>query len=156
MDTSHFLYAQRRGTDQKDKIWLVNKGWALRVRRNGEDEYRGETLCWIRMKKHRNVWTATPHYKVDAPEKTQNGIVAGVDCNVGQNTYLLYGEEDTHKIHYYPHYKPQKEKNQAKDERRLKKYQRQLARQEKWSGRWWVTKNRINALYERMANRRHN
>ena len=141
---------------KKDKIWLVNKGWVLRVRRNGADPYAGEQLCWIRMKKRRNVWVATLHYKIDAPEKTQNGVVAGVDCNVGQNTYLLQGEEETHKIHNYPHAKWQKERNQAKDERRLKKYQRQLARQTKFSGRWWVTTNRINALYERMANRRHN
>ena len=118
----------------------------MRIRRRGGNPYPDGKPVKAVIRKIAGKWYVTVCYAVEAEERSDNGILAGVDMNVGQVAVATSAGEagiipvpDTGDL-----------------DTKIGRSQRRLARQRKGSRRRMKTKLRLQRLQRKRANRRKN
>ena len=118
----------------------------MRIRRRGGNPYPDGKPVKAVIRKIAGKWYVTVCYAVEAEERSDNGILAGVDMNVGQVAVATSAGEagiipvpDTGDL-----------------DTKIGRSQRRLARQRKGSRRRMKTKLRLQRLQRKRAHRRSN
>ena len=131
---------------RENRLYIPRMGW-YRLQRKGANPWPdGRPVKAVIRKISADRWQVTICYKVEVEELVDNGVVAGLDMNVGQvavvsstNTTLLLEQP---KI--------------ARLETRIKRNQRAMARKKKGSSRQQKLRHRHLRLMRKKANRRKN
>ena len=119
---------------------------AVVLRRKGGNPYSGDAPCKAVLKEICGKWYATVTYKVDVPEREDDGTAIGIDMNVGQVACVdLEGNEDI--LH-----KP----DTADIDRRINRLRNKESGQRKGAKRRLKTRQRIRRLERKRANVRKN
>ncbi len=128
-----------------DSVYIQKIGW-MKFRRNGGNPYPDGEPIEITVRKEGRYWKMSVIYRIPTPEKTENGVVVGVDLN----TYNVAWTSSEGNQGMFPIEKPDIK------EIRIKRYQRKLARQKKGSKRRVITKDRIAKWKRDQKNTRKN
>ena len=136
-----------QGTFKMDgeNVYIQKIGW-MKFRRKGGDPYPDGEPIEVTVKKDGRYWKMSVIYKIPEPEKVLNGIAVGVDLN----TYNVAWTDTTNERGMLSIEKMNKE------EVRIKRYQRKLARQQRGSNRSKVTKRKIAKCKRKQKNIRKN
>ncbi len=129
-----------------DNIYIQKVGW-MKMRRKGGNPYPDAEPIEVTVKKEGRYWTMSVLYKVfDLPAREDDGKEIGIDLN----TYnIAYSSSDGERgMCSLP--------DLTDKEIRIRRYQRKLARQQKGSGRFKLTKRKINKWKRKQKNCRVN
>ncbi len=130
---------------QDGKLHVPKIGW-LRIQRKGGNPYPEDKPVKAVITRKAGKWYAVVCHEVEIPEKTDNGVTAGVDRNVRQVAVVDSNGNET--IHYLP--------DLAKKEARLKRYQRRMQGQVKGSRRRHKTRLKLQKCCRHLKNARDN
>ncbi len=130
---------------QDGKLHVPKIGW-LRIQRKGGNPYPEDKPVKAVITRKAGKWYAVVCHEVEIPEKTDNGVTAGVDRNVRQVAVVDSNGNET--IHCLPEL--------AKKEARLKRYQRRMQGQVKGSRRRHKTRLKLQKCCRHLKNARDN
>ena len=129
----------------ENALYIPKVGW-VGLRRKGGNPYPEGVAKKAVVSKKVGKWYATVCYEVVCEEQEDNGVVAGLDLNVGQIAYAdttgvraLVPSADTSLL-----------------ERKIKRKQRRMAGQKRGSNRRRKTRQSIQRLQRQKASRRNN
>ena len=130
-----------------DCIHIQRVGW-MKFRRKGGNSYPDGELISVTVSKVGQRWKMSVLYKVHLPEREDDDKVVGVDVNTQNIAYTTSeGERNILEL-------PISELSEK--EIKIRRYQRKLARQQKGSGRYKRTKQKIDQLKRKQKNIRTN
>ena len=136
-DTPSFIIPER--VSIKNNRILIPKIGYMKITRKGVDKYKHGEVKQASIKLVGDKWYVAIMYELPEPTIKDNGLAIGIDMNT-QNIATSEGD-----ILQIP--------DTAKLERRKKRYQRKLARQQKDSGRRSRTKRTIAGFSLKIANK---
>ena len=123
------------------RLWIPKIGWVI-LSRSGGCPYDGAQPRQVVVKRVLGKWYATVFYAVPDVTVADNGVVVGIDRNVGQIA-LSTGE-----IIHLP--------DTSRLEARRKRYQRMMARRKKGSNRRALARHRAARISRKLAMIRSN
>ena len=144
------------------KLHIPKIGWLTMCRKGGNPYPDGKPVRAV-VRKVAGKWYATICYAVKAPEIADNGVTAGVDMNVRQVAVVT--TEDEEEIIHAPDTRPNGGSRRRRScprqqklalDTKIKRAQRQLARQQEGSRRSAKTKSRLQRLERKRADVRRN
>ena len=129
----------------EDSIYIAKVGW-MKFRRHGGNPYPDAEPVEVTIRKDGRYWKMSVIYKVDLPEKADDGKEIGIDLNTYDISYSSTdGEQGMLPL-----------PDLTDKEIKIRRYQRKLARQQKGSGRYKRTKRKINQWKRKQKNCRVN
>ena len=130
----------------RDDMISIPRIGPMRIRREGGNPYPEGKPVKAVIRKTAGKWYVTVCYEVEAEERPDTGVLAGVDMNVRQVAVV----DTTGEAEIIP--APDTGRLDAK----IRRNQRRLARQRKGSRRRMRTRLRLQRLQRKRANRRKN
>ena len=136
-----------------DKLYIPCLGWYRLQRKGGNPYPEGTPLKAVIRKISADRWHVTICFKVEVPPMPDNGVMAGIDMNVGQVAVVtIRGQDNNHQDAPLLIELPKTSGLATK----IKRTQRALARKKKGSNRRQKMRERCMRLMRKRANRRKN
>ncbi len=143
---SHAFFAIPDAVKIRDgKLHIQKIGW-LRIQRKGGNPYPEGRPVKATVTRQAGKWYAVVCYRVEIPEKMDNGVTAGIDRNVRQ--IAVVDTNGNAEINYMP--------DMSRREARLKRYQRRMQGQVKGSRRRHKTRLKWQKCCRHLKNARDN